>query len=196
MYPKGGWLILVCAQWSCFKTTARKAASENISLHKKLWCGSHLFEQIQWVIDTRRGVKIILLIHLSHYVGMLKFALCRLLKRVKPNLEWNLLSFSHPTSSIVNYNSKYLYTLPKSFIYIYEGVSKSFRTVRLEWELQMVQLSATRCSCTAILWDSLVSFAAITLCVASQQVFFVVVDFVMTQSGNFWVYPRVCLCVL
>jgi hypothetical protein len=33
----------------------------------------------------------------------------------------------------------------------YEGVSKSFRTGRLERELRMVQLSATRCSCIAIL---------------------------------------------
>jgi hypothetical protein len=55
-----------------------------------------------------------------------------------------------------------------------EGVSKSFRTGRLERELQMVQLSATRYSCVAILWFSLVSFAAITLCVASQRVFIVV----------------------
>jgi hypothetical protein len=30
---------------------------------------------------------------------------------------------------------------------VYEGVSKSFRTGRLERELQMVQLSAIRCSC-------------------------------------------------
>jgi hypothetical protein len=36
-----------------------------------------------------------------------------------------------------------------------------------------------------------VSFAAITLCVASQPVFiFVVFYFVMTQSGNFWINPR------
>jgi hypothetical protein len=35
--------------------------------------------------------------------------------------------------------------------------------------LQMVQLSATRCSFIAILWASLVNFAAITLCVASQR---------------------------
>jgi hypothetical protein len=34
----------------------------------------------------------------------------------------------------------------------------------------MVQLSVTRCSCIAILWVGLVSFAAITLCVASEQV--------------------------
>jgi hypothetical protein len=34
-----------------------------------------------------------------------------------------------------------------------------------------------------------VSFAAITLCVASQRVF-VVVYFVMTQTGNFWILPR------
>jgi hypothetical protein len=56
----------------------------------------------------------------------------------------------------------------------YEGVSKSFRTGLLEWELQMVQVSATRCSCIAILWVSLMSFAAITLCVVSQRVFIVV----------------------
>jgi hypothetical protein len=33
----------------------------------------------------------------------------------------------------------------------YEGVTKGFRTVLLERELQMIQLSATRCSCIAIL---------------------------------------------
>jgi hypothetical protein len=38
----------------------------------------------------------------------------------------------------------------------------------------MLQLSATRCSCITILWVSLVSFAAITFCVTSQQVFIVV----------------------
>jgi hypothetical protein len=63
---------------------------------------------------------------------------------------------------------------------MYDSVSKSFRTGSLERELQMVQLSATKCSCIAILWVSLVSFAAITFCVASQRVFmFVVVDFVI-----------------
>jgi hypothetical protein len=56
----------------------------------------------------------------------------------------------------------------------HEGVSKSFRTGRLERELQMVQFSATRCSCIDILWVSLVSFAAVTLCNASQQVFIVI----------------------
>jgi hypothetical protein len=44
-----------------------------------------------------------------------------------------------------------------------------------------------------------VSFAAITLCVASQQVFVVVVVvvvvvyFVMTQSGDFWIHPRIAI---
>jgi hypothetical protein len=48
-------------------------------------------------------------------------------------------------------------------------------------ESQMVQLSATRCSCIAILWVSQVSFAPyISL---------------STQSGNFWILPRVCVCV-
>jgi hypothetical protein len=37
------------------------------------------------------------------------------------------------------------------FIHIREDVSKSFCTVRLERELQMAQLSATGCSCIAIL---------------------------------------------
>jgi hypothetical protein len=61
------------------------------------------------------------------------------------------------------------------------GVSKSFRTGRLARELQMVQLSATKCSCIAIFLVILVNFAAITLCVASQRVFVVVVvvDFVI-----------------
>jgi hypothetical protein len=54
-------------------------------------------------------------------------------------------------------------------IVMYEGVSKSFRTGRLERELQMVQLSATRCSCIAILSVSVVSFAAIAPLVASQR---------------------------
>jgi hypothetical protein len=62
---------------------------------------------------------------------------------------------------------------------LYEGASKSFRTGRLDRELQMAQLSATRCSCIAFLWVSLVSFAAITLCVASQWVFMIVVYFVI-----------------
>jgi hypothetical protein len=61
----------------------------------------------------------------------------------------------------------------------------------------MVQLSATRCSYIAILWASLVSFAAITLCVASELVFIVVsVYFVMTQSGNFWIYRRILIKLL
>jgi hypothetical protein len=34
---------------------------------------------------------------------------------------------------------------------VYEGVSISFRTGRLERELQIVEFSVTRCSCIAIL---------------------------------------------
>jgi hypothetical protein len=51
-----------------------------------------------------------------------------------------------------------------------EGVFESFRTGRLKQELQMLQLSATRCSCIAIVWVSLLSFTVITICVASQRV--------------------------
>jgi hypothetical protein len=74
----------------------------------------------------------------------------------------------------------------------YQGVSKSFRTGRLERELQMVQFSATGCSCIAIFCVSLVSFAAITLCVASQRLIpKVSIYFVTTQSGNFWIHPHI-----
>jgi hypothetical protein len=76
---------------------------------------------------------------------------------------------------------------------VYECVSKSFRTGSLQQELQMVQFYDTRCSYSASLWVSLVSFAAVTLYVASQRatskmsVYFVI-DWVQklldTQSYN------------
>jgi hypothetical protein len=56
----------------------------------------------------------------------------------------------------------------------YEGVTKSFRTGRLERELQMVQLFATGCSCIAM------SSAAITICVAPQRVFIIVNAYFIT----------------
>jgi hypothetical protein len=59
-------------------------------------------------------------------------------------------------------------------VVVYDSVSKSFQPSNLEQELQMIQFSATRCSCIVILRVSLVSFASITLCVASQRVFVVV----------------------
>jgi len=61
---------------------------------------------------------------------------------------------------------------------IYECLSKSFRTGRLERELRMVELPATRCSYFSILWVSLVSFATTTLRVAFQRVFIVVYSFI------------------
>jgi hypothetical protein len=74
---------------------------------------------------------------------------------------------------------------------LYEGVSKSFQTGHLEQELQMAQLSATSCSCVTILWVSLVRFATITLCDASEWMFIAVSLYsIMTQSGNFWIYPH------
>jgi hypothetical protein len=36
-----------------------------------------------------------------------------------------------------------------------------------------------------------VCFAAITLCVASQRVFIVVVYFVIDSAGNFWIRPHI-----
>jgi hypothetical protein len=61
-----------------------------------------------------------------------------------------------------------------------KGVSKSLRTGSLERDLQTIQLFATRCSCIAILWVCLVSFAVIILRVVPQRVFtFVSVYFVI-----------------
>jgi hypothetical protein len=58
---------------------------------------------------------------------------------------------------------------------VYEGVYKSFRTGHLErGEVQTAQPSATRCSCIAILWLSLVSSAVIILCVACCKRNFVI----------------------
>jgi hypothetical protein len=65
---------------------------------------------------------------------------------------------------------------------IYEDVSKSIRTGRLERELKMVQLSAIGRSCIDILRASLVSFAVITLCVVFQRVFVVVVVYFVIDS--------------
>jgi hypothetical protein len=79
----------------------------------------------------------------------------------------------------------------------YEGVSRSFRTGRLQRELQIVQLSATTCTCIATSWVSPVSFVTINLYIASQRVFIVVivVYIAMTQSGNVWIHPRICSAI-
>jgi len=69
---------------------------------------------------------------------------------------------------------------------IYEGVFKSFRTGCLERELQIVQLSATRCGCIAILWVSLV-----------KVFFFLLQAYISlsTQSGNFLLHTRISVTV-
>jgi hypothetical protein len=73
------------------------------------------------------------------------------------------------------------------------AVSKSFWTDRLERELQMVQLSATRCSCIAILLVSLVSFATTTLGIAAQGVFIVVsIYFIIGSVRRLLDTPFVC----
>jgi hypothetical protein len=85
-----------------------------------------------------------------------------------------------------------LQTFKRSPQFIYEGISKSFPTGHLERELQIVQLSATKYSCIAILWVSLVSFAAIRLCVDSQRVFIVVVHFVIDSVRKLFDKPSYC----
>jgi hypothetical protein len=70
----------------------------------------------------------------------------------------------------------------RNLVLMYEDISRSFQTGLLERELQMIQLSATRCSCIAILWVRLVSFAAISLCVASWRVFIISVVYFVIDS--------------
>jgi hypothetical protein len=66
----------------------------------------------------------------------------------------------------ISLESKYFVMKEPKFI----SISKSFRTGRLERELQMIQLSATRSSCISILWVGIVCFAAITpLCCFSTS---------------------------
>jgi hypothetical protein len=94
---------------------------------------------------------------------------------LKSENTWQLIHCLHLHKMPIELNQRFQY----------ESVSKSFRTGRLERELEMVQLSAIRCSCIAILWASLVSFAALALYVASQRVFIVVVFFVIGLVRKF-----------
>jgi hypothetical protein len=82
------------------------------------------------------------------------------------------------TQTHILYIYIYVHTHTHTHTHTHKVVSKSFGTGHLERELQMVQISATRCSCIAILLVSLMRFAAITLCVASERVF-IVVSFVI-----------------
>jgi len=69
---------------------------------------------------------------------------------------------------------------------VYKGLSKSFRTGILERELQMVQLSSTRCSCISILWVGLVSFAPQPFVLLLNGRLLLLFISLSTQSGKFW----------
>jgi hypothetical protein len=122
------------------------------------------------------------------------------LQGINPNghlYNWSLLlqgkgkSCSWPQLSTKPW-SRILYLIKHYTMNKYEGVSKIFRTGRLERKLQMVQLSATRCTCIAIFWVSLVSFATVIFCVASQRVIpKVSIYFVIDSVRTFWIHPRI-----
>jgi hypothetical protein len=126
--------------------------------------------------------------------GTVPYVITQFIRHPFVGLKWWVLDTDHSTFTYLDvfgtactHLCELLYVLPilKTLTASkkYEGVSRSFWTGRLERELQMVQLSATRCSCIAILWASLVSFVAVTLCVASQRVFIVVsVHFVIDSA--------------
>jgi len=111
----------------------------------------------------------------------------------------NIFVRSEYINEITKFKIPFCYALAEDFyslwnddcsIWIHTYVSRSFWTGCLEWELQMVQLSATRYSSITILWFSRVSFATINLCVASQHVLLLLLLIsLLTQSGNFWIHP-------
>jgi hypothetical protein len=59
---------------------------------------------------------------------------------------------------LVKHRDNFSFLLLPNDIITCEGVSKSFRTICLQREVQVIQLSGARCSCIAILWVNLVSF--------------------------------------
>jgi hypothetical protein len=113
---------------------------------------------------------------------------------IKPTFRGSSLCPHHQRSDMSTESPGASYTSPGTGWFrwhtrVYSEVSGL--TACLELELQMVQLSATRCSCIAILWVSLVSFAAITLCVTSQRVLIVVsVYFVIDSVRKLWIHPH------
>jgi hypothetical protein len=78
---------------------------------------------------------------------------------------------------------------------IYECVSKSFRTGRLERELQMIQLPATRCSCIAILWVNLVSFAAKPFVLLLNECLLLLSIYFVIDSVRKLLDTSSCVCV-
>jgi hypothetical protein len=118
-----------------------------------------------------------------------------------PQLNLSPLSnfFSGPYTYPLTVNLAHFHTLwPEKSVYIRGCIQKFPDWPPGATELQMVQLSATRCSCIAILWVSIVSFAAITLHVASQQVMpkvsvYFVIDSVriLTDTYSYW-----CSCLM
>jgi len=79
---------------------------------------------------------------------------------------------------------------PETFIY--EGVSESFRTGLLERELQMVQLSATKYSCIAIVSQSSEFCCHNPLCCFSTNVYFCKRIFHYRLSPEIFDYTFVC----
>jgi hypothetical protein len=87
------------------------------------------------------------LLHFRNELKMLHYPSCRFLCRIIPNY--------YKGNATVHFIRCFLHLCNKaSHLHCqhYEGLSRIFRTGRLEWELQMVQLSATRCNCIAVLW--------------------------------------------
>jgi hypothetical protein len=77
---------------------------------------------------------------------------------------------------------------------VYDGVSKIFRTGRLEQEQQMVQLSATRCSCITILLSQSSEFCRHnSLCCFSATVYCSKGIFRYRLSPGTFGYTLVCI---
>jgi hypothetical protein len=87
--------------------------------------------------------------------------------------------------------SQSLSVLRLYFVMFHRGIRGCIQKF-LDWPPGARTATATRCSCIAILWVSLVSFAAVTVCVASQRVITKVsVYFIIDSVRKIWIHPRI-----
>jgi hypothetical protein len=95
---------------------------------------------------------------------------------------------SRPSSVDLRHLLLYILRHSSSFLGSYEGVSKSFRTGRLERELQLITLGAV---VSRLLCQSSEFCRHNCLCCFSTSVY--CCYFVMAQSGYFWIHPHVVI---
>jgi hypothetical protein len=139
-------------------------------------------EECSKLLDQKKQAKVQWLVNLSRdSMSNVRHECCKTLGTWKTKQKWTRNK---------EYEQKY-------YTYIYlctiRGCIQKFPDWQPGARTANGKLSATRCSCMTILWVSLVSFAAITLCVASRV--FIVVYFVIDSVRNTPSCVCVCVCI-